>query len=68
MPLINETEPSNFYIMFNYVTSQRSAAEHWVTETAEWHWIFNEKHKELPTDGNSEWLIFNIQQTGKIML
>lgn len=65
VPLINETESSNFYILYNFVTAQRSASDFWQPEKSEWHWIKNETDVVHDIEGNPEWMVFNLQQTGK---
>jgi aminopeptidase N len=66
-PLINETETSEFFILFNYATSQRASVDYWLPEKSEWHWIHNENISETEIElvGEPDWVIFNLQQTGE---
>lgn len=68
-PFINETENSEFFILFNYVTSQRASAEYWQPEKSEWHWIDNENttETEIELESQANWVIFNLQQTGEFI-
>lgn len=64
-PLINETESSAFFILYNYVESQRSTPEYWNVEASKWEWINNStKEREHTNVADSKWVIFNLQQTG----
>lgn len=64
-PLINETESSAFFILYNYVESQRSTPEYWVVEDSKWEWINNSTKERVHTNvADSKWVIFNLQQTG----
>jgi hypothetical protein len=64
VPLINETEASSFYLLYNYVTSTRASADFWLPQHAEWHWIHDEEEKSHEMERDFEWIIFNLQQTG----
>lgn len=44
--------------------SQRSGAEFWQPEKSEWHWIHNKTEVVQTIEGNPEWMVFNLQQTG----
>lgn len=69
MPLINETESSDFFILYNYVTSQRASANYWLPEQSEWHWLHNVTETEHAVElGENQWMIFNLQQTGTVSL
>ncbi|KAG5671811.1 hypothetical protein PVAND_001986 [Polypedilum vanderplanki] len=63
-PFINETESSDFFIVFNYVTAQRASAEYWKPEKSEWFWIHNQSEIVIQLEAKPEWVIFNLQQTG----
>jgi aminopeptidase N len=66
-PLINETESSAFFILYNYVESQRATPEYWMVEDSKWEWINNStKEREHTNVADSKWVIFNLQQTGMI--
>lgn len=71
VPFINATESSEFFILFNYVTSQRASADYWLPEKSEWHWIQNDTEtasRELEIqleEASPDWVIFNLQQTGE---
>lgn len=68
-PLINETESSEFFILYNYVESQRSQREYWLVENSKWFWINNStKESEHTNVADSKWVIFNLQQTGTLLL
>ena len=50
------------------MTSQRSAVEFWHPEKSEWHWIHNKTEVVQTIEGNPEWMVFNLQQTGMRLL
>jgi hypothetical protein len=66
-PFINETESSEFFILFNFATSLRASADYWLPEKSLWHWIHNGTIREIEVvlDGSPHWVIFNLQQTGE---
>lgn len=63
MPLINSTEPSEFYILFNYATSSSGASGFETTTPSN---MIQATATEIEiSDNDYEWVIFNVQQTGK---
>jgi hypothetical protein len=64
VPLINETEASEFFILYNFVASHHMAdVNRWNPEKSQWHWIHTESEK-VHNVSDAEWMIFNLQQTG----
>lgn len=45
--------------------SRRAAADDWLPEKSEWHWIHNKDEVVHDIEGDPEWMIFNLQQTGE---
>lgn len=65
LPNLNETEVSNFIIPYNFVTSKSIDENDWNPEFNGFWRSLNGIEDNFTSSTEANWMIFNIQQTGK---